>query len=109
MAFDERLATRIRVALGKRPGVTEKKMFGGVAFLLRGNMCVGVHGDELIVRADPADTDTLLARPHARIFDITGRPMKGWILVGPGGVATPAALKRWIGIASAYAGTLPAK
>jgi hypothetical protein len=77
MAFDEELAARIRSHLGKRTGLVEKKMFGGVAFLLRGNMCCGVHRDALIVRLDPADTDRALSRPPARVFDLTGRPMKG--------------------------------
>src|SRR5438552_1295893 len=81
MAFDERLADRIRGSLGRRKGLVEKKMFGGVAFLLNGNMCVGVHKSDLIVRLAPEATDAALARAHTRRFDLTGRPMKGWILV----------------------------
>ena len=109
MAFDERLAERIRAHLNKRPGLIEKKMFGGIAFLINGNMCCGVHRDAMIVRLDPADTDRALAEPHVRVFDLTGRPMKGWILVGPKGVATAPQLAKWIDRAAGYASALPAK
>ena len=109
MAFDEELARRIRAALGKRPGVVEKKMFGGLAFLLRGNMCVGVHGSDLIVRLDPEETDRALAQSHTRPFDLTGRRMKGWILVQPKGMATEATLGAWLDSAVSYAESLPAK
>ncbi len=109
MAFDETLAARIRKRLGKRAGLTEKQMFGGVAFLLNGNMCCGVHGDEMIVRLSPEETDEALARPHTHLFDLTGRPMKGWILVKPKGLATDAALGRWVGVATQFAGSLPSK
>ncbi|HEY3012677.1 MAG TPA: TfoX/Sxy family protein [Gemmatimonadales bacterium] len=109
MAFDEKLATRIRQSLGQRVGLIEKKMFGGIAFLLNGNMCCGVHGQDLIVRLDPEQTDQVLSRPHARRFDLTGRPMNGWILVGPRGLTTDAHLGEWLGIATGYAGSLPRK
>ncbi len=109
MAFDDELAERIRKRLGQRAGITEKKMFGGLAFLLRGNMCCGVSGQDLIVRLEPAQTERALAEPHVRVFDLTGRPMKGWILVGPKGLATDAALGRWITMATDYSGSLPAK
>jgi hypothetical protein len=109
MAFDEKLADRIRKRLGKRAGLSEKQMFGGIAFLLHGNMCCGVHKNELIVRLAPEETDKALKRPGARLFDLTGRPMKGWILVKPNGLATTAALGRWVGIAVQYAASLPAK
>jgi TfoX-like protein len=94
MAFDEKLAARIRSHLGKRTGLAEKKMFGGVAFLLSGNMCCGVHRDALIVRLDPEETDRARAEPDTRVFDLTGRPMKGWILVDPKGLATVAQLTK---------------
>ena len=84
-------------------------MFGGIAFLLHGNMCCGVHRQELIVRLDPAQTDEALAAAHTRPFDLTGRPMKGWILVEPEGCATATALRKWVGMASRYAESLPAK
>jgi hypothetical protein len=109
MAFDSALAERVRKRLGKRAGLTEKKMFGGIAFLMRGNMCCGVHGSELIVRLDPAESDRALKQPHTRLFDISGRPMKGWLLVGPEGVATDADLGRWVERAAGYAGSLPPK
>ena len=109
MAFDEKLAERIRKRLGKRPGLTEKKMFGGLAFLLNGNMCCGVHRQELIVRLDPEQTDQALRQRHTRIFDLSGRPMKGWILVQPKGLTTEAALAKWIQTGVKYASSLPAK
>jgi len=73
MAFDEELAARIRKRLGKRAGLSEKKMFGGLAFLFRGNMCCGVSGQDLIVRLDPAQTEEALGEPHTRVFNLTGR------------------------------------
>lgn len=109
MAFDERLADRIRGSLGRRKGLVEKKMFGGVAFLLNGNMCVGVHKADLIVRLAPEETDAALAQAHTRRFDLTGRPMKGWILVKQGGLKTDAQLRKWVQVAAKYAGSLPAK
>ena len=109
MAYDEVLAERIRARLGKRSGVIEKKMFGGIAFLLKGNMCCGVHGKEMIVRLAPEATETALATRHTRRFDLTGRPLKGWILVAPKGLASEASLAKWIRVATGYAGSLPAK
>ena len=109
MAFDERLAARIRGSLGRRKGLAEKKMFGGIAFLLNGNMCVGVHKSELIVRLAPEETDAALAQPHTRRFDLTGPPMKGWILVERGGLTTDAKLGKWVQVAAKYAGALPPK
>ena len=108
MAYDEKLAARVRKALARTPGVVEKKMFGGIAFLTRGNMLVGVHKEALIARIAPDETDDALRDPNARIFDITGRPMKGWILVKPTGVAG-AKLGKWIDRASRFVRTLPAK
>ncbi len=109
MAFDERLAERIRGSLGRRKGLAEKKMFGGIAFLLNGNMCVGVHKSELIVRLAPEETDAALAQPYTKRFDLTGRPMKGWILVEQAGLKTDAKLGKWVQVAAKYAGALPAK
>lgn len=108
MAYDEKLAARIRKALARRPGIVEKRMFGGVAFLMQGNMLVGVHKDALIVRIAPEDTDEALRDKDARIFDITGRPMKGWILVDSSGVAG-ARLATWIERARGFVKTLPSK
>lgn len=109
MAFDEDLAARIRTHLGRRTALVEKKMFGGIGFLARGNMCCGVHRDSLIVRLDPSETDKALAEPHTHVFDLTGRPMKGWILVGPKGLTTDKQLGKWVDRAAQYAGSLPAK
>jgi TfoX/Sxy family transcriptional regulator of competence genes len=109
MAYDEELAGRVRGLLPKRKAIAEKKMFGGVAFLLNGNMCVGLRGEELIVRLNPEETDQALAKPHTRIFDMTGRPMKGWILVKSAGVASEDALAKWVSVGVSYAASLPAK
>jgi hypothetical protein len=109
MAFDEKLAERIRKRLVKREGLTEKKMFGGLAFLLNGNMCCGVHKEDMIVRLDPGQTEKALSERHARAFDLTGRPMKGWLLVAGDGLTTDAALGKWIDVATSYARSLPAK
>ncbi len=109
MAYDEKLAGRVRGLLAKRKAIAEKKMFGGVAFLLNGNMCVGLHDGELIVRVDPKKTGEALAEPHTRIFDMTGRPMKGWILVKSSGVASEDALAKWVSVGVSYAASLPAK
>jgi TfoX/Sxy family transcriptional regulator of competence genes len=108
MAYDDALAERIRDRLRDSAGVAEKKMFGGLAFLTHGNMTVGVHGDDLIVRLDPAGTDEALAQPGVRPFDITGRPMRGWILVA-GEALDDAVLDRWIGRATDFVVTLPPK
>ena len=109
MAYDQKLAERILKHLLKKSGLVDKKMFGGMAFLLNGNMSVGVYGDEMIVRLEPEQTGKALAMPHVRIFDITGKPMKGWVLVGPKAVATDAALKKWIDIGVKFAESLPPK
>src|SRR5947209_17167357 len=109
MAFDESLAARIRDALALRKNVEEKKMFGGVGFLLHGNMLVGVWKDALIVRLGPDNYDDTLREPHVREFDVTGRPMKGWVLVEPGGVREDEQLTAWIRRAVKFVGALPAK
>jgi hypothetical protein len=109
MAFDETLAARVRALLAGTEGVAEKRMFGGVAFLLDGNMCCGVHGDDLIVRLAPERAAEALAEANVRVFDLTGRPMKGWVLVAPGGVASDEGLRSWVGRGVEFAGSLPAK
>jgi len=110
MAFDEKLAARIRNQLGKKKGLTEKKMFGGIAFLLNGNMSCGVHGDEMIVRLAPDQTDAALAQEHTRVFDLSGgRPMKGWLLVELDGLKTDKALAKWVETGVTYAASLPPK
>ena len=109
MAYDELLGVRIRAALGPLAGLEEKKMFGGVGFLVNGNMACGVHKEGLIVRVGPEKYDWALAQPHTRVFDMTGRPMTGWIVVDPPGCATENALKAWLELGLAYAMSLPGK
>ena len=109
MAYDEELAERIRRALAGRQGVSEKKMFGGIAFMLRGNMCCGIVGDELMVRVGPGRFQEALAEPHARPMDFTGRPMRGMVYVTPEGCRTDEALKRWVEQGLNFAASLPPK
>jgi TfoX/Sxy family transcriptional regulator of competence genes len=109
MAFSESLAARIRDAIGPKRGVEEKKMFGGVGFLLNGNMLVGVWKDSLIVRLGPEEGCEALLEPHVKEFDITGRAMKGWVLVAPEGVEGDDQLKGWIQRATKFVGKLPGK
>jgi TfoX/Sxy family transcriptional regulator of competence genes len=109
MAFDESLAARIRAALARKRGVEEKNMFGGVGFLLHGNMLVGVWKDSLIVRLGPENYDDALLEPRVREFDITGRAMKGWVLVESEGVEEDDQLKDWIERALKFVKALPAK
>lgn len=109
MAYDEKLAGRVRRLLSRKPAFSERKMFGGLCFLLRGRMCCGVHGAELIVRVTPADQPAALAKPHVRAFDLTGRPMKGFVIVRPRGFATNSALRGWIAYGMRVTDTLPAK
>src|ERR1700738_2510752 len=108
MAFNEALAARIRDALARKKGVEEKKMFGGVGFLLHGNMLVGVWKDSLIVRLGTEQGDEALLEPHVKEFDITGRAMKGWMLVAPKGVEDDDQLSAWIQRAVKFVGKLPA-
>ena len=109
MAFSAALAERIRQRLARRRNVEEKKMFGGVGFLLNGNLLVGVWKDSLIARLGPDEGDEALLEPHVKEFDITGRAMKGWVLVEPEGVEDDEQLTDWIGRATKFVGTLPAK
>src|SRR5262245_54498474 len=108
MAFDESLAQRLRQLLKRRKNTEEKKMFGGVGFLLKGNMLVGVWKDSLIVRVDPEEGADLLKEPHVRVFDITGRPMKGWLLVDPEGIVDEKPLSEWISRAVTLVASFPA-
>ena len=109
MAFEQPLADRVRAALGERDALTEKKMFGGIAFMLAGNMAVGVSGEDLIVRLDPEAYESALDEPGARAFDMTGRPMTGWLLVGPEVTADDEALGAWVDRGAAFASSLPPK
>jgi TfoX/Sxy family transcriptional regulator of competence genes len=109
MAYDEALAARVREKLGDNPEIGERKMFGGIAFMLSGNMAVGVSKDDLMVRIDPDDHDEALAEPGVRVFDMTGRPMKGWILVSPEATEDDADLRKWVEAGLDFAGSLPPK
>jgi TfoX N-terminal domain len=109
MAFREALAERIRKALARKSGVGEKKMFGGVCFLLHGNLLAGVWKDSLVARLGPDEGEAALREPHVREFDITGRPMRNWVLVGPEGVEGDDQLRVWIERATKFVRTLPKK
>jgi TfoX/Sxy family transcriptional regulator of competence genes len=109
MAFSEALAARIRQRLARRKNIEEKKMFGGVGFLLNGNLLVGVWKDSLIVRLGSDQAEEALLEPHIKEFDITGRPMKGWVLVESGGVEDDDQLSGWIQRAAKFVGALPVK
>ncbi|MBI3453295.1 MAG: TfoX/Sxy family protein [Rhodospirillales bacterium] len=109
MAYDEKLAIRVRHALAGRRSVVEKKMFGGLAFMWRGNMCCGVLKDDLIVRVHPDATPKALKKPHAKPFTFTGKPMRGFIVVAPAGCKTAAAVRRWVDIATEFSASLPVK
>lgn len=109
MAYNEDLAIRIRELLVGQSGLVEKKMFGGVGFMLHGNMACGVIKDDLIVRVGADDHPQAVSQPFARPFDFTGRPMKGWVMVSPEGYAANQELKAWLDQGIAYALSLPAK
>ena len=102
MSFDEALATRIRKVLSGRRDVVEKKMFGGLCFMVDGSMCCGITSTDFMVRVGPDQYDDALARPHAREMDFTGRPLKGMVYVAPAGIKTDAALSRWVGRGLAF-------
>lgn len=109
MTRDEELQARIRSLLSWRKGYSEQKMFGSVGFLIHGNMCVGTWKGDLVVRLDKADHEDIQAETHTKPFDVTGRVMKGWALVGPKGIASEASLKSWLDRAVAFARSLPPK
>ncbi|MQA91225.1 MAG: RNA methyltransferase [Gemmatimonas sp.] len=109
MAFDEDLADRIRGVLGPRTGVTEKKMFGGLAFLLDGKMFCGIAKDDLMVRVGPDYHEEALQKPHVRPMDFTGRPMKGYVFVGPAGCDTEDDVAEWVERGTNFVSTLPVK
>lgn len=109
MAFDEHLADRVREVLAPRADLTERKMFGGIAFMIGGNMATGVIGDELMVRLSPAEAEQALAEPHARPMDFTGRPMKGMLFVDSAGTESDEDLAGWVEAGADFAASLPAK
>lgn len=109
MAYDEGLAQRVREEMGELPGYVEKKMFGGIGFMLHGNMACGVIRADLIVRVGPEQYETALAEPHTRLFDMTGRPMRGWVIVTAQGYEADADLGEWVQRGVDYALSLPVK
>ena len=109
MAYDHGLAHRIRERLDDNPGVTDKEMFGGIAFFLDGNMACGVTGDKLMVRVGPERYETALAQPNVNPFDMTGRPMRGWVTIDPVGYESDASLYEWVDQGITFAQTLPPK
>ena len=110
MAYDEDLANRIRELVLSERGVTEQRMFGGLAFLINGNMSVSASGQGgLLLRVDPAETNRLLASKHAEPFEMRGRAMQGWLRVDPEGLRTKRQLERWVARGVAYARSLPSK
>ena len=109
MAYDEGLAERIRGVLENRGKVSERRMFGGLAFLMRGHMTVGIVKDELMVRVGPETYPQVVREPHARPMDFTGRPMKGFVFVSPQGLESDEDLERWVERGVGYAALLPTK
>ena len=109
MAYDEVLASCIQDVLSGEPGLVAKKMFGGVGYLVQGNMACGVHKDMLVVRVGPDAYDQSMGYPHTRPFDMTGKAMKGWIMVEPAGFASEEDLKVWVQSGLDFALTLPPK
>ena len=109
MAYDQGLADDLRAMLGEHRGLTEREMFGGIGFMINGNMAVGVSGDDLMVRVGKESHDEALTRPGARDFDMGGRAMRGWVLVSSEGFATEQDLRRWVDQGVAFASSLPPK
>ncbi len=110
MAFDEELADRIRTRLFSHPGLTERRMFGGLAFLLDGHMAVAVSGEGgLMVRAGADQADELLQEPHVEQIEMRGRPMTGWLRVDAAALEAEAALERWVDVGATFAASLPPK
>jgi hypothetical protein len=109
MAYDEELADRVRALITAHGETSERRMFGGIGFMIGGNMSVGVIGEDLIVRLDPEDAERALTEPGVREFDFTGRPMRGWIFVGPEATADEEILAGWVEAGARYAASLPSK
>jgi hypothetical protein len=109
VAYDEELADRVREVLAPRDGLTEREMFGGIGFMVAGNMACGVHGEDLIVRLDADEFERALSEEHVRRFDLTGRPMRGWIFVGPEAIASGEELAGWVDAGADFAASLPPK
>ena len=109
MAYDEHLATRIEDQIGDHPAVTSRKMFGGIAYMLQGNMAVGIHNDGLMVRIPREEHDNAVNEPGVREFDMTGKRMRGWVVVDSATIADDQTLAQWIDRGMEFAGSLPPK
>ena len=109
MTYDEGLAQRLREIFAEREDVTERKMFGGLAFMVSGNMCCGVLGDELMARVGPDQYALALEQPHARQMDFTGKALKGFVYVAYQGISSDKALETWVGRCMDFAASLPPK
>jgi hypothetical protein len=109
MGYDEGVAQRLREALAHRDDVVEKKMFGGLAFMVAGHMCCGVVDDTLMARVGPDAYEQALARPEARVMDFTGLPLRGFVYVGPAGFESDAALAGWVDLCARFVGGLPSR
>jgi TfoX N-terminal domain len=109
VAFDPKLVERVRREIGERRGLSERQMFGCAAFFLNGNLSCGVRDNEIIVRVHPSSSTAAVKEPGARPFDLSGRPMKGWVLVDPTRIEGPKAFSKWISRGVEYASSLPKK
>lgn len=109
MAYDESIAERVRKVVEKGAAVTEKRMFGGIAYMVRGHMCCGVLGEKLMVRVGPDGYEAALSQPHARKMDFTGKPLKGFVYVDPRGFSSDKDLEAWVSRGVKYALSLPKK
>lgn len=109
MAYDEQLEKRLDHLIAKRNDFHKQKMFGGAGFLLRGNMCFGIWKDTLILRLGESQAQNALTKKNVKPFDITGRAMKGWVMVAPAGIQSEATLKRWVTLAIEFVSQLPRK
>ena len=109
MGWDEKLAERVRALVEDRDDINEKPMFGGLCVLAHGNMFAGIQGEVLMVRVGKEAHDEALAKPHARVMDFSGRPMRGYVYVDPPGYASEAQLREWIELSLVFVDTLPAK
>jgi TfoX/Sxy family transcriptional regulator of competence genes len=110
VAYDEELADRIRELIGEESDLSEQKMFGGLGFLIGGNMAIGASGQGgVLVRVDPSESDELVATTNARLMEMRGRSMRGWLRVGPEDLGTKPQLAKWVELGVTYAKSLPAK
>lgn len=109
MAYSEKLADRVRDALGVRNDVREQKMFGGIAFMVHGHMACGIVGETLMLRLPVADADGYLKEPHVRVMDFTGHPMRGFLFVDPPAIKSGPGLRKWVSRAASYAESQPPK